>query len=253
MPFPARVNPSLSHSTNSASSTSLSRLSSLSRSRRPSAALATLQSFLEGVEFATRCTGGSGDRRRGESRQPSRQPTGTGLERGRTASIAVPPKAVRTFSQELQAFASDEEDEDELDFSNGSIADRTVRPEDEDGEEEEEEDGVAIFQEGERLEVGYLHAGKEVKVLELPAQGNTASPVRRLEIVRKLGSGSYAVVYLCRAITYDPYEDGEDFDEGAMVYGEEFALKCLCKKNLSKDLLNVQKFEVSTFELWLME
>jgi len=162
----------------------------------------------------------------------------------------LPRTPKRTFSQELQAWGgSDEEEEEEdvggvMDFS--SIADRTLRPDDEERDEERSENGFEVFQQGERLEVGALHAGCTVSALDLPAKGSTASPVKRLEIVRKLGSGSYAVVYLCRAVIYDPYEDGGDYDdEEEVVYGQEFALKCLSKKDLSDDLLNVQKFEAT--------
>ena len=69
--------------------------------------------------------------------------------------------------------------------------------------------------------------------------------------IRKVGSGSYAVVYLARQILYDPLDD-ESYDpdddlDGAprqVVYGKEFALKCLCKHNLDEELLQVQRFEV---------
>ena len=150
------------------------------------------------------------------------------------------------------------------------------------------EDELRVFQNGQRLTVGGLHDGMLVQdcfpVTEpsrsrsqsasarhsrsASASSNTLAGLtgtKRLEIVRKLGSGSYAVVYLCRAILYDPVEDGseaDDFDDFDMdddehhrparreiVYGQEFALKCLCKRNLSEDLLHVQRFEVCHFAL----
>lgn len=49
------------------------------------------------------------------------------------------------------------------------------------------------------------------------------------EVVRKLGSGSYAVVYLVKEV-------------GG---GQEFALKCLSKQDLSEDALQVQLFEAT--------
>lgn len=89
----------------------------------------------------------------------------------------------------------------------------------------------------------------------MPAIGNLKTNATvdnlKLEIIRKVGSGSYAVVYLARQVLYDPMDD-ESFDPDdyldtqpqQVTYGGEFALKCLCKHNLDEDLLQVQRFEV---------
>jgi hypothetical protein len=105
------------------------------------------------------------------------------------------------------------------------------------------------------------------------------SPSTSFEVVRKLGNGSYAVVYLVREIIGQvpsrlppPDSDGGeifdlDSDSGhsgsvsgsaggppstasspassATAYGREFAIKCLSKANLDKDQLEAQLLEVS--------
>lgn len=76
------------------------------------------------------------------------------------------------------------------------------------------------------------------------------------EVVRKLGTGSYAVVYLVREVLYraQPSEDGHcgtlDLDDATrsksyVTYGRDFALKCLSKANLDQDALAAQMTEVS--------
>ena len=53
---------------------------------------------------------------------------------------------------------------------------------------------------------------------------------KSFQVVRQLGSGSFAVVYLVKEI-------------GGV--GQEYALKCLSKKDLNQDQLDSQMFEVS--------
>ncbi|GAA99720.1 uncharacterized protein L969DRAFT_96144 [Mixia osmundae IAM 14324] len=126
-----------------------------------------------------------------------------------------------------------------------------------------------VFGEGDRLGLGTMHEGQLVVDLfasdiTLPspsAHSRVDSPGLadnlggdfggdfQLEIIRQLGYGSYAVVYLARQVLYDAPEDAafatDDHSVRGTVYGKEFALKCLCKKNLSDDLLEVQKFEAT--------
>lgn len=67
------------------------------------------------------------------------------------------------------------------------------------------------------------------------------------------GYGSYAIVYLVKEVLYDHSEDelpnGDDEStiskSQQVVYGREFALKCLSKRNLSEDQITVQKFEAT--------
>ncbi|KAM0746118.1 kinase-like protein, partial [Meredithblackwellia eburnea MCA 4105] len=97
-----------------------------------------------------------------------------------------------------------------------------------------------------------------------------------LEVVGRLGEGTYAIVYLVKEILYDPspYPDelspidpstAFDFSSysstptpkswadtpsslpgaggGGVTYGRNFALKCLCKKDLTDELIEVQRGE----------
>lgn len=70
------------------------------------------------------------------------------------------------------------------------------------------------------------------------------------------GYGSYAIVYLVKEVLYDRSEDEAPFpnDDAAsytsrrsegVVYGREFALKCLSKRNLTEEQIGVQKFEAT--------
>lgn len=68
------------------------------------------------------------------------------------------------------------------------------------------------------------------------------------------GYGSYAIVYLVKEVLYDHAEDESAFPAGdnesysraqGTVYGREFALKCLSKRNLSEEQMAVQKFEAT--------
>jgi len=139
------------------------------------------------------------------------------------------------------------------------------------------------LQEGDRLGIGLLHEGHLiVDALEGGSSSTligdnkeadgAKSPARSLlddgiqfEIVRQLGYGSYAIVYLVKEILYEPShefhrpqdnhhpfsttdEDAflhDDDEEGETIYGREFALKCLSKKNLTDDQIAVQKFEAT--------
>lgn len=88
---------------------------------------------------------------------------------------------------------------------------------------------------------------------------NNTEPAREFEVVRKLGTGSYAVVYLVREVLYrsPPSEDGDmSMEMGSMElddrssrrstteYGREYALKCLSKANLDEEALAAQLSEV---------
>lgn len=86
---------------------------------------------------------------------------------------------------------------------------------------------------------------------------NSEEPAREFEVVRRLGAGSYAVVYQVREILYRPpsSDDGHPSAAGTMdmedryrpstVYGREFAIKCLSKADLDEEALEAQMAEVS--------
>ena len=92
------------------------------------------------------------------------------------------------------------------------------------------------------------------------------------EVVRRLGAGSYAVVYLVREVLrmdereeddrdyesdgadLDMSMDGHDRDVACVrkekkghVYGKEYAVKLLSKANLDEEALSAQMFEVRTY------
>ncbi|KAH9855258.1 kinase-like protein [Lenzites betulinus] len=84
-------------------------------------------------------------------------------------------------------------------------------------------------------------------------------PAKEFEVVRKLGSGSYAVVYLVREVLSrpQPSDDGHaitigrmDLDDGSpgnqsTDYGREYAIKVLSKANLDEEALEAQLFEAT--------
>lgn len=94
-----------------------------------------------------------------------------------------------------------------------------------------------------------------------PASPTLDEPAQEFEVVRRLGAGSYAVVYLVREVLYrpPPSEDGHVAAVGAMemdshgskgpstVYGREYAIKCLSKANLDEEALAAQMSEVRVF------
>ncbi|GAA6057191.1 hypothetical protein JCM3770_004370 [Rhodotorula araucariae] len=153
---------------------------------------------------------------------------------------------------------------------------------------------VDVFDEGERVGVGVWLDGRGGYVRDCfagradvdgKAPGNGLDGPRQLEVERRLGEGTYAIVYLVREVLYDPDPTDDDilspidplasfeFDEPAgaaaastsptgdrprmhswaseswnpmpprPTYGQYYALKCLCKKNLTEDLIEVQRNE----------
>lgn len=82
-------------------------------------------------------------------------------------------------------------------------------------------------------------------------------PDREFEVVKRLGAGSYAVVYLVCEVLYRPPPSDDGHTVGALeledtarlrpktVYGREYALKCLSKANLDEDALAAQMSEVT--------
>ncbi|KAJ3758845.1 CAMK/CAMK-unique protein kinase [Lentinula raphanica] len=82
-------------------------------------------------------------------------------------------------------------------------------------------------------------------------------PAKEFEVVRRLGAGSYAVVYLVCEVLYRPPPSDDDHAVGTLdlegvsrqrpktVYGREYALKCLSKANLDEEALAAQMSEVT--------
>ncbi|POW00828.1 hypothetical protein PSTT_12864 [Puccinia striiformis] len=141
-----------------------------------------------------------------------------------------------------------------------------------------------LFKVGDRVGVGTLHQGYRVRDLfdttsrsgRRLSQDSTQSHGESgvLEVVRQIGVGSYAVVYLVREVLFDPDLEPEPVPVDStfsqtpkasdgfaslskldtmssprvrgtteVIYGRDFALKCLCKRNLSDELLVLQRGE----------
>ncbi|KAG6811995.1 hypothetical protein H0H92_004960 [Tricholoma furcatifolium] len=82
-------------------------------------------------------------------------------------------------------------------------------------------------------------------------------PAQEFQVKRRLGHGSYAVVYLVQEVLYRPLpsDDGHMSVVGTMeldnnkspdiIYGKEYAIKCLSKANLDEEDLAAQMSEVT--------
>ncbi|GAA5989734.1 hypothetical protein JCM5350_007372 [Sporobolomyces pararoseus] len=149
---------------------------------------------------------------------------------------------------------------------------------------------VEVFSEGERIGVDVWLEGRggwvrdcfgDKTTLERDGKGmgNGLDGPRQLEVERRLGEGTYAIVYLVREILYEPDLTDDmlspidplasfDFDsphtappngsqqrprlhswasevltQPEPTYGKYYALKCLCKKDLTDELIEVQRGE----------
>ncbi|TFK44538.1 hypothetical protein BDQ12DRAFT_593580 [Crucibulum laeve] len=121
-----------------------------------------------------------------------------------------------------------------------------------------------VFIPGDFVGEGSVLQGETVRLVSLgatpdPADSTYKEPAQEFEVVRRLGSGSYAVVYLVREVLSrsPPSEDGHMSTIGAMeldgkflrqpetVYGREYAIKCLSKANLDEEALAAQMSEVT--------
>ncbi|KAG8894111.1 hypothetical protein FRC00_009511, partial [Tulasnella sp. 408] len=122
-----------------------------------------------------------------------------------------------------------------------------------------------ILSEGDVIGVGDELHGEVIELVPIPTSAPRPEqnpPAPRLEVVGKLGAGSYAVVYLVKEIvSRTPIErpaspNSADGDLSMMsdssddsrpryryTYGREFAVKCLAKGNLSPEELEIQMFE----------
>jgi hypothetical protein len=101
---------------------------------------------------------------------------------------------------------------------------------------------------------------RAVPVRNLPPNHPPHDPAKWFEVVRKLGSGSYAV-YLVREIIGTSQQQlsddlelpcGDDLEldvpqssRPAVTYGREFAIKCLSKVILNREALGAQLFEAT--------
>jgi serine/threonine protein kinase len=115
-----------------------------------------------------------------------------------------------------------------------------------------------VLQPGDVVGEGVELQGETIRLVSPTDARNSAEPAREFEVVRRLGAGSYAVVYqvlevLERAL---PSEDGHSSMMGHMDldgkhsrssttrYGREYAIKCLSKANLDDEAITAQMDEV---------
>ncbi|THV06740.1 kinase-like protein [Dendrothele bispora CBS 962.96] len=121
-----------------------------------------------------------------------------------------------------------------------------------------------VFAPGDVVGEGALLQGEPLKLVSIgaaPTRSNTPDyeePAKEFEVKKRLGAGSYAVVYLVSEVLYrpPPSEDGHSSAVGSIelegndtkpsiVYGREYAIKCLSKANLDEEALAAQMTEVT--------
>ncbi|KAL0581822.1 hypothetical protein V5O48_000190 [Marasmius crinis-equi] len=114
-----------------------------------------------------------------------------------------------------------------------------------------------IFGEGTLLQGEIINLVSIGAVSDRPPTPEHEAPAREFEVVRRLGAGSYAVVYLvCEVLSRPSSDDGSSSIIGSMdmegkarstriEYGREYAIKCLSKANLDEDALAAQMSEVT--------
>ncbi|KZV85887.1 Pkinase-domain-containing protein [Exidia glandulosa HHB12029] len=117
---------------------------------------------------------------------------------------------------------------------------------------------------------GLVLNGEPITRVDLPTPDHIRNhgddePGQHFEVVRKLGSGSYAVVYLVREYfgpldshsSEDVFAAGDIELDGAPAeaqrpssprYGREFAIKCLSKENLTQESLQAQLVEATVHQ-----
>ncbi|KAI0829636.1 kinase-like protein [Trametes gibbosa] len=121
---------------------------------------------------------------------------------------------------------------------------------------------VDVLSQGDLVGEGLYLRGEAISRVPISSSEPTVDhdePATEFEVVRKLGSGSYAVVYLVREVLSrpQPSDDGHaitvgrmDLDDGSpgnqsTEYGREYAIKVLSKANLDEEALEAQLFEAT--------
>lgn len=114
---------------------------------------------------------------------------------------------------------------------------------------------------GDTVGEGCSLQGEPIRLLSISSHRVTnhspqpSDPAPQLEVIGRLGSGSYAVVYLVKEVLARPSPSDDahisigPFDLDAhppqTVYGRKYAIKCLSKANLDDEALNAQLTEVT--------
>ncbi|KAH9485259.1 Negative regulator of sexual conjugation and meiosis [Psilocybe cubensis] len=107
---------------------------------------------------------------------------------------------------------------------------------------------------------GFFLQGEPIRLVSNgAADSHHTVPAREFEVIKQLGTGSYAVVYLVQEVLSRPAvsEDGHmstighmDFEikslsSSQIVYGRKYAIKCLSKADLDEEALAIQMSEVT--------
>lgn len=115
-----------------------------------------------------------------------------------------------------------------------------------------------VLASGDVVGEGFYLQGEVVRLVNSSTLADDSPPANEFEVVRRLGTGSYAVVYLVQEVLSRPApsEDGHSII-GSMeldgkfsrhpetIYGREFAIKLLSKANLDEEALEAQMSEVT--------
>ena len=118
---------------------------------------------------------------------------------------------------------------------------------------------------GDTVGEGCFLQGEQIRLLSISSHRHDpqpTDPAPQLEVIRRLGSGSYAVVYLVKEvlsrpapsedghIDVGPFDlDGHSSGPSQTVYGRKYAIKCLSKANLDTEALGAQLTEVRLLPL----
>ncbi|KAH6914192.1 CAMK/CAMK-unique protein kinase [Coprinopsis sp. MPI-PUGE-AT-0042] len=111
-----------------------------------------------------------------------------------------------------------------------------------------------VLAEGDIVGEGLLLQGEFLRLVGSGNETDDNAPAKEFEVVRVLGTGSYAVVYLVKEVLFrPPPSDNGHMDIGSMdmdsisqtQYGREFAIKWLSKANLDEEALTAQMSEVT--------
>jgi len=109
---------------------------------------------------------------------------------------------------------------------------------------------------GDTVGEGLFLQGEPIRLVSNGALHHShREPAQEFQVIKQLGTGSYAVVYLVQEVLSRPpaSEDGHmstiglmDFDNkpAQIVYGRKYAIKCLSKANLDEEALALQMSEV---------
>ena len=106
-----------------------------------------------------------------------------------------------------------------------------------------------VFSPGDFVGDGGFLQGEQIHLVSCSL--TAAQPASEFQVIRLLGIGTYAAVYLVREVLYRPSENGHGSIIGAMnddddiiEYGGDYAIKCLSKINLDDDVYAAQMAEV---------